>query len=357
MIDKVVKIVNGLTFQGAFINLTSNSLKEEMFRCRPPQYHHLAPRPHPVQHWMLRLFMKGLNLILTTTRNPDMAMDAVIRLNRRLCGVRLKTRKAGSMLWPFLEGGTGEPVLLLHGFGADKDRFGSLVLYLRINHKVVIPDLPGFGDHLPDWSASYGIEDQVRRLETFANFRSAVQYHLLGISLGGYLAAYFAVRNPHLVKSLCLISSAGFSSPVVSDVWKLYQESGRNIFLCTTAQDVQDQMDYLLHRPVKLPGAVKRYWARRGVKLLAWRRKLFDDLMAGGVARMDDLAQHIKVPTLVLWGAQDRVMHVSAVDHIMSKIEDCRAYIIHGCGHIPIIEYPVLSRKLYMDFLNRIDPA
>jgi pimeloyl-ACP methyl ester carboxylesterase len=303
---------------------------------------------------MLHLFMKGLNLMLTTARSPDMAMDAVIRLNRRLCGVRLKSRKAGNMIWPFLEGGTGAPVLLLHGFGADKDRFGSLVSYLRISRKVVIPDLPGFGDHRPDWSLSYGIEDQVRRLETFVNLRSAAQYHLMGISLGGYLAAYFTVRNPHLVKSLCLMSSAGFSSPVVSDARALYLKSGRNIFLCTTGQDVQNQMDYLLHRPVKLPGAVKRYWARRGVALLAWRRKLFEDLMAGGVERMDELAQDIKVPTLVLWGAQDRVLHVSTVDNIVSKIANCRAYIIHGCGHIPIIEYPVLSRKLYVDFLNRL---
>lgn len=334
--------------------MTGNDIKEEMFWCRRPECRHLAPRPHPVQHWMLRLFMQGLNLMLTTARNPDKAIDAVIRLNRRVCGVRLKSRKAGSMLWPFLEGGTGEPILLLHGFGADKDRFGSLVSYLRISRKVVIPDLPGFGDHLPDWSVSYGIEDQVRRLETFVNLRSAVQYHLMGISLGGYLAAYFTVRNPHLVKSLCLMSSAGFSSPVVSDAWSLYLKRGRNIFLCTTAQDVQDQMDYLLHRPVKLPGAVKRYWARRGAELLAWRRKLFDDLMAGGVARMDDLAQHIKVPTLVLWGAQDRVMHVSTVGNIVSKIANCRAYIIHACGHLPIIEHPVLSRKLYMDFLDRL---
>ena len=68
--------------------------------------------------------------------------------------------------------------------------------------------------------------------------------------------------------------------------------------------------------------------------------------------RMDSLATEIKVPTLVIWGADDRICHVTAVDKILSLVEDCRAYIIHCCGHIPMIEYPLLFRKIYMGFLK-----
>jgi pimeloyl-ACP methyl ester carboxylesterase len=67
---------------------------------------------------------------------------------------------------------------------------------------------------------------------------------------------------------------------------------------------------------------------------------------------MDGLANSIKVPTLVVWGADDRICHVTAVDRIHSGVEDCRACIIHRCGHIPMIEYPLLFKKIYLGFLR-----
>lgn len=314
---------------------------------------HLTPQPSAVQYWMVRLFMLGLNMLLKAARNPEHVFDVIINLNRLLCGMQLRHQRVGPKVWPYLEGGQGEPVVLLHGFGADKDRFGAMVLFLRRTHHVVIPDLPGFGESTPDWSAAYGIEDQVRRLENFLRAIGLGRVHLLGISLGGYAAAYYASQYPDRVKSLCLMDSAGFSAPVVSDAWAFFLNCNRNIFLCTSAHELQIQMDYLLHRPIKMPSAVKHHWARRGLALFAWRQKLFDDLLAGGIELMDDRACHIMAPTLVIWGAEDRICHVSTVDRIMGMIPHCRSIVIHGCGHIPIVEFPVLSRKLYMAFLRQ----
>jgi abhydrolase domain-containing protein 6 len=313
---------------------------------------HLTPRPSLVQRWMGDFLLQGLNFVLKKSEQPDVLMGELQCLNRWLCGVQTHYQKSGDFIWPYLHGGRGMPVVLLHGFGADKDRFGSLVPFLRRSFRVIIPDLPGFGDHAPNWSLCYDIDAQVERFEAFIQAIGLGRFHLMGLSLGGYLAGYYAARFPERVRSLALMDSAGFSAPIPSDAQRLFDSKRRNIFLYTDEQELLDLMDFLLYRSFRLPLTVQRYWTRQGLAQRLWREKLFADLMAGGIDRLDSLAGAIKAPTLVIWGADDRICHVSTVDRILSLIEDCRAYIIHGCGHIPMIEYPVLFRKIYMEFLR-----
>ena len=312
---------------------------------------HLAPRPSAIQQGLVRLYMHGMNFILRHWRQPEVAMTRLVQLNRWLCGMQTRYQKAGPFIWPYLEGGTGVPVVLLHGYGADKDGLRSLVPFLRRRFRVIAPDLPGFGEHLPDWRVNYDVDSQVARLEAFIKALDLHRFHLLGLSLGGYVAARYTIRFPHRILSLGLMDSAGFSSPVPSDAERLYACKGRNIFLYTDEHQMEQLIQFLLHRPVKLPPSVRRYWTRQKLEQYAWRRKLFDDLMAGGLDLLDSQAHLIKAPTLVIWGAEDRICHVSAVDRIRSSVEDCRAYIIHGCGHIPMIEYPMLFRRIYLGYL------
>ncbi len=317
-----------------------------------PRCVHLTPRPSLALRWMGDYLLKGLNLALKISDPPDMLMNGLLHMNRWLCGVRSRYRRTGDLIWPYLVGGKGFPVVLLHGFGADKDRFGSLVPFLRRSFQVIIPDIPGFGDHAPNWSLSYDIDAQSERLEAFIKAIGLRRFHLLGLSLGGYLAGYYTVRFPKRVRTLALIDSAGFSTPVPSDAQRLFESQGRNIFLYTNEQELLDLVDFLLYRPVKLPTAVRRYWIRQGISQRFWREKLFADLMTGGLHLMDSLAGAIKVPALVVWGAEDRICHVTAVERIHSLVEDCRACIIHRCGHIPMIEYPLLFGKIYLEFLG-----
>lgn len=282
-------------------------------------------------------------------------MARLQHLSRVLCGMRTCYRKSGDFIWPYLDGGNEAPVVLLHGYGADKDCFGPLVPFLRKRHRVIIPDIPGFGEHAPDWSLSYGIHDQVGRLEGFLRAMGLQRFHLMGLSLGGYLAGVYAARFPRRVCTLALIDCAGFTSSVPSDAQRLFESAGRNIFLYSDEHELQALIDFLLYRPVKLPAALLGYWTRRGLSRQAWRARLFDDLMAGGIHELDQLAPLIQAPTLVIWGADDRICHVSAVDRILTLVKDCRACIIRGCGHIPMIEFPALFRRLVLDFLRRSD--
>jgi abhydrolase domain-containing protein 6 len=313
---------------------------------------HLAPGPPFFQRRIVALLLAGLDLVLKGSGDPEALMTRMQHLNRRLCGLQTRYLKSGDFIWPYLDGGKGVPVVLLHGYGADKDRFGSLALFLRRRHRVIIPDIPGFGDHLPDWSHSYGIHAQVGRLDGFLRALGLQRFHLMGLSLGGYLAGVYAARFPRRVRTLALMDSAGFTSPVPSDAQRIFESGGRNIFLYSDEPEMRVLLDFLLYHPFKLPRTLLSCWARLGLSRQAWRAKLFDDLLAGGAYELDRLAPSIRAPTLVIWGADDRICHVSAVDRILSLVRNCRAYIIHGCGHIPMVEYPALFRRLYLDFLR-----
>lgn len=321
--------------------------------CRHPECYYLTPSPSLAQRGVLQLGLIGLDLMLSASGIPQKVEYSFVNLNRKLSGLKIRHQKVGRRIWPYLEGGTGEHVVLLHGFGADKDRLGVLGPLLRRFFHVIIPDIPGFGDHIPDWSADYGIDAQTRRFNRFIDAAGIGEFHLLGISLGGYIAGCYAARYPRQVRSLCLMDSAGFSSPLSSDALRLFNTRNRNIFLPKSGQEMQDMMNYLMHRPVQLPATLKRYWVQQVLDKLPWRQKILDDLLNSGLERMDGLAKDIKAPTLVVWGAEDRICHVSTVAHIMGKIEHCRAYIIHGCGHIPVVEFPGLVKKIYLDFLRK----
>lgn len=153
------------------------------------------------------------------------------------------------------------------------------------------------------------------------------------------------------------MDSAGFSSPVSSDAFRLFNTHDRNIFLPSSGEEMQDMVNFLMHRPVQLPAILKRYWLQQVLDKLPWRQKILDDLLRNGLELMDELAGEIKVPTLVVWGAEDRICHVSTVENIMGMIDHCRAYIIHGCGHIPVVEFPGLVKKIYKDFLRQVGQA
>lgn len=84
--------------------------------------------PSLARRGVLQLLLNGLNLMMNASGNPQKVEHSFANLNRKLFGMKIRHQKVGRRIWPYLEGGTGEYVVLLHGFGADKDRLGVLGL-------------------------------------------------------------------------------------------------------------------------------------------------------------------------------------------------------------------------------------
>jgi pimeloyl-ACP methyl ester carboxylesterase len=320
----------------------------------PGRLRYLKPSPNRLEWWAACLAVRLADMVLAFANDPEQQMAKTLATMRLVGGLRLRCITADGIDWPFLVGGCGEPVVLLHGYGADKDRFGSLAPFLRRRYRVVIPDLPGFGDHKARVDMDYGITSQVRRLDGFVRAMGLERFHLFGISLGGYAAALYAARFPQKALSLALMDPAGHTAPEPSDAMRLFEQTGRNIFLYASPEDVQVLTDFLIHRPFAVPTRMKRYWALCGRTHMAWRQKLFNDLIDGGLSLLDDDAGKIEAPTLIFWGAQDRICHASSAKVLVKLISDCRAYVFHACGHMPLFEYPAACRDLYLRFLQKV---
>ena len=319
-----------------------------------PFCRNIRPPANRLEWWAMRLALRLMETALAFARDPEQAMARGIAVMRRIARLHLRHIDAAGLCWPYLDGGRGETIVLLHGYGADKDRFGSLSPFLRRRYRLVIPDLPGFGGHAALRHLDYGITAQVERLDAFMRRVGLKRFHLFGASLGGYAAALYAARFPRKVISLGLMAPAGITAPECSDALRFFQQTGRNIFLYTSTEGVDELIDFLIHRPFALPRRIKHFWARSARENLTRRQKIIDDLVAGGLTMLDDRAAKIQAPTLLLWGANDRICHVSSVQALLRLIPDCRAYVFHSCGHIPLVEYPGACRFLYGRFVERV---
>jgi pimeloyl-ACP methyl ester carboxylesterase len=99
----------------------------------------------------------------------------------------------------YVEGGSGAPLVLVHGFGADKANFARVARYLTPHYRVSVPDLVGFGEssHLPD--ADHHDAAQARPLHDFARAPGLSRVDLGGNSMGGGIAMSFAAQHPQEV--------------------------------------------------------------------------------------------------------------------------------------------------------------
>ena len=99
---------------------------------------------------------------------------------RCLAGLQAKTIQVQGQTFPYLVGGTGEPMVLVHGFTADKDTWGAVARHLTAKYTVIAPDLPGFGDSARDPQANYSLDMQVENLRVFLQRMGITRVHLGG---------------------------------------------------------------------------------------------------------------------------------------------------------------------------------
>jgi abhydrolase domain-containing protein 6 len=282
---------------------------------------------------------------------PGLIIDGAKWFLRWQAGLTTKEIRADDHRWVYLHGGRGEPILLVHGFGGEKHQWGFLPKALSPSHELIIPDLPGFGESSQIDSAVYDIPSQVNRLNRFVEALGLQSFHLLGISMGGYIAGYYASEYPGKVKSLGLMSAAGVRSRVESTVWKRYREEGRILLLYKTETELEELMSVLFFKPPPVPRPFKRYLAEKGKAHYSFYEKILRDMEKGGDDLLEGRLVRVTARSLVIWGANDQITHVSSVEKFEKELRDCRAVILENCGHVPYFDQGKKTIGVYKDFL------
>lgn len=249
----------------------------------------------------------------------------------------------------YLEGGKGENILLIHGFGADKDNWTYFAKYLTDRYHVVAPDLPGFGESSRINTESYSIDAQVKRVHRFAENMGLKKYHIVGNSMGGCIAGVYAAEYPGEVLSLGLFAPAGIKNEVetdfIADLGK-----GRNPLLLGSEEDFDRMLELCFDKKPQISGSVKTYLTDIAIKNKTFNEKVFREVMTDFA--LDKRMKDISAKTLVLWGDNDKILDMSGADFITKGIKNSRKVIIKDCGHTPMIERPEETAVNYLDFIR-----
>ena len=211
----------------------------------------------------------------------------------------------------YAEGGTGDTIIMLHGFGGNKDNWLYLAKYFTPNYRVIIPDLPGHGDSSKPQNAKYNYESQVKRLNLFAKELKLTKFHLVGSSMGGNIAGNYAADYPEMVKTLALFDSTGVNAPIKSEHFLLL-EKGINPLIIKDVNDYDKFLEYVFVKPPKWPSFIKKYLAKQAMEAGPLNQKIYNDMMIDRFI-LESKLDKITAPTLIVWGDSDKIAHISSI--------------------------------------------
>ncbi|MEM7467001.1 MAG: alpha/beta hydrolase [Pseudomonadota bacterium] len=279
---------------------------------------------------------------------PEPFFLFAMRAQCRQAGLSKKTIQIGDHQIVYLTGGQGPPLVLLHGFGADKYHWPMVARSLGQHFTLYVPDLPGFGESSQLTSARYTGWDQVERIRSFVEALNLDAIHIGGNSMGGYFAALYAARYKNETSSLWLLAPAGVLSAERSELMQLLDE-GDNPLLITNRPAYDRLVDMCFTRPPYVPGPFKRCICATSVEHRDFHEKLFADMMSDPQP-LEEMLANSDIPTLIIWGDQDRILHCSGAEKLAAVMTNATAIVMDKMGHVPMLERPAETESKYLQF-------
>lgn len=269
---------------------------------------------------------------MTTSDTPGVTASAPIERTIEVQGIATHLFEAGPPSAPAL--------LYLHGTS-----LGNLWLEyhrsLARDFHVFAPDTPGFGlTARPDWMRD--MSDYLLYFRDLLDALGLPQAHLVGHSLGGWMAAELAVWYPQRVRALVLSNAAGIrvkGAPIA------------NLFAMSPQETLAACFDNLAAAVPLIPAEItpdymlKLYEERTTLAALAWNPH-FDPRLARRLPT-------IICPTLIVWGANDRLIPPVYGTTFHELIPGSRLVMLEGTGHMPMFEQPESWARAICDFLPR----
>ena len=298
----------------------------------------------------MRLFLFVLALAASgCSAVKEAAVDAAVASRRADAGLETRSVTVDGRRVAYLEREGAEPALvLIHGFGAEKDGWLEFAGALPRGRRVLVPDLPGHGGS----QAGPGAYGPFRLTDEVAAWLAAVTDEpadLVGNSLGGLVATLVASREPDGVRRLVLMDPAGVAAPEPSGLDSLLA-AGANPLVPTTRAEYDRLLDLVFAGDPEIPGPARDVLAAQARDRAPFLRALFDDIR-GDEGDVRPILPTVRQPTLVVWGALDRVLSPSAGPVWAESLPDARLVVLPGVGHAPMMEAPAESARLAAGFL------
>jgi len=310
-------------------------------------------------------FMRG-RLIVRGSLGLALLLEGALSTGERPARFpRPATVAVGGIRTPYLDAGPpdGPVVVVLHGLGATNASMLPTVWELATDHRVVAPDLPGFG--VADKPiAPYSAEWFGAWLEGFCDALGLDGFFLLGNSLGGRIAIEGGLRMPDRVRGLVLLTpSPAFRKlrqfvpivrllrpelgvvplPVghnaaVAGLRKLFAAPDR--LLPSWYEAAADEFLRVMSEP------------RGRIAFFAAMRQIYLEEAFGSRGFWERLPG-LRPPALFVWGDRDRLVPHGFARHVVQALPNCQSVVLEDCGHVPQFELPGETHELVRSFLTR----
>jgi pimeloyl-ACP methyl ester carboxylesterase len=280
---------------------------------------------------------------------PETVFKLAIDAQRRSADLTKKEVQVDDHKIVYLEGGKGETVVLLHGFGSNKDIWTAFAKYMKGYH-LVIPDVPGFGESSKVTTDSYDVDSQVGRIDRFVEVIKLDKFHMAGNSLGGAFTAIYGAKHPEKVLTLALLDAAGAPSQNKSEL-VMQLEKGNNLLLGNNAEDYDKLTALVFVKQPTVPTSFKKIIAADWIAHSEFNKKIWNDWQPSQFT-LAAVLPLIQAPVLIIWGDQDKLLDVGCVAFLEKNLKNYRTVIMKDTGHCPMMEKPEETAKTYMTFLN-----
>lgn len=235
----------------------------------------------------------------------------------------------------YAEAGEGPPLVLLHGLWGGLNEWAPVVDPLAESHRVIAMDFPGFhGSDKPDVQYHNALLAQF--VVGFIDALGLENVTLMGHAMGANVATYTAFHHPGSVAALVLVDGAGYRNPD-RDLSEPPTEGMIRFRRIATGSNLQATRG-LLSRRVANPSMIDDAWVEAAFALWVNSAKAIGDLLTEGGDLTEAEMRQITVPTLVVWGAQDKVFSADNAERLRGDIQGAEVHLIEGSGHLPQIE-------------------
>ena len=244
----------------------------------------------------------------------------------------------------------GDTIVLIHGFGANKDNWTRLANELTDQFNIYAIDLPGHGDSSKPLDLGYRFEDQVSHVSKILTALNIKQAHMMGNSMGGAITALYAATYPEQIRSAVLFNPAGileFESELVGLV-----KEGDNPLIPAKEGDFERLVNFAMEKKPFAPWPIYDVMEERAIANREVNQVIFAAIRDSGFeSNFRQSITEIQAPVLVIWGIEDRVIDYRNAEVFVEQIPNARKALLKGVGHAPMVEVPEESAQLFREFL------
>ncbi len=324
----------------------------------------LSPRKARIANGIAAAILVAMALALWL--DPGLVLRGEFAKQRMRLGATSQQTVVDDHRWTWVELKADKPdaptIVMLHGYTGSKENWYRMARALRGRYRIVIPDLPGWGQSERRDGADYGYVAQSARVAAFLrkpDVSGGRPVVLVGHSMGGGIAALAAARYPNLVARIGLLDAAGVRFE--DNVFGKDVLDGKNPFGVSDEASLERYLATVFHNRETRPWAP---WPATGIYIAQRKRDAaFEQGVLDRIGRGDERflpgaeAANISQPALLLWCRLDKVVDPSAMGLYAARIPHASQVMLEDCGHMSLMERPGESAEAVAMLIERGLPA